>query len=226
MLSCESVCKSYYNRNTNKKFTVLDNCSLTISKGECVGIMGQSGSGKTTLARIFLRLLNPDSGKVFLQGKDITSLKGGDLKAFRSQVQLISQRPESFFDPVFKLGKSLREPLVVFNRYDENSEDRINALLELVKINTAVLDRYPHQVSGGEIQRLSIARALLLNPKVLVLDEPTSMLDVSVQAQILNLLKDIQRANGLTYLLIAHDQAICDFMCNRIMRISSGKLTQ
>ena len=224
MLSCEGICKKYYNRNTNQKFTVLDNCSLQLSEGECVGIMGQSGSGKTTLARIFLRLIEPDAGKVFFEGQDITALKGSALKPFRSQVQLISQRPESFFDPIFKLGKSLREPLKIFNRYDKNSEEQIKELLELVQLNTAVLDRYPHQVSGGEIQRLSIGRALLLEPKVLVLDEPTSMLDISVQAQILHLLKNIQKTNNLTYMLIAHDKDICDFMCNRILHIDNGKL--
>lgn len=226
MLSCDGICKKYYNRNTNQKFTVLDNCSLQLDEGECVGIMGQSGSGKTTLARIFLRLIEPDAGKVFFEGQDITALKGSALKPFRSQVQLISQRPESFFDPIFKLGKSLREPLKIFNRYDKNSEERIKELLELVQLNTAVLDRYPHQVSGGEIQRLSIARALLLKPKVLVLDEPTSMLDISVQAQILHLLKDIQKSNGLTYMLIAHDKAVCDFLCSRVVRIEKGVLKE
>ena len=226
MLSCDGICKKYYNRNTNQKFTVLDNCSLQLDEGECVGIMGQSGSGKTTLARIFLRLIEPDAGKVFFEGQDITDLKGSALKPFRSQVQLISQRPESFFDPIFKLGKSLREPLKIFNRYDKNSEERIKELLELVQLNTAVLDRYPHQVSGGEIQRLSIARALLLKPKVLVLDEPTSMLDISVQAQILHLLKDIQKSNGLTYMLIAHDKAVCDFLCSRIVKIEKGVLKE
>lgn len=226
MLSCDGICKKYYNRNTNQKFTVLDNCSLQLDEGECVGIMGQSGSGKTTFARIFLRLIEPDAGKVFFEGQDITALKGSALKPFRSQVQLISQRPESFFDPIFKLGKSLREPLKIFNRYDKNSEERIKELLELVQLNTAVLDRYPHQVSGGEIQRLSIARALLLKPKVLVLDEPTSMLDISVQAQILHLLKDIQKSNGLTYMLIAHDKAVCDFLCSRIVRIEKGVLKE
>ena len=226
MLSCDGICKKYYNRNTNQKFTVLDNCSLQLDEGECVGIMGQSGSGKTTLARIFLRLIEADAGNVFFEGQDITALKGSALKPFRSQVQLISQRPESFFDPIFKLGKSLREPLKIFNRYDKNSEERIKELLELVQLNTAVLDRYPHQVSGGEIQRLSIARALLLKPKVLVLDEPTSMLDISVQAQILHLLKDIQKSNGLTYMLIAHDKAVCDFLCSRVVRIEKGVLKE
>lgn len=226
MLSCDGICKKYYNRNTNQKFTVLDNCSLQLDEGECVGIMGQSGSGKTTFARIFLRLIEPDAGKVFFEGQDITALKGSALKPFRSQVQLISQRPESFFDPIFKLGKSLREPLKIFNRYDKNSEERIKELLELVQLNTAVLDRYPHQVSGGEIQRLSIARALLLKPKVLVLDEPTSMLDISVQAQILHLLKDIQKSNGLTYMLIAHDKAVCDFLCSRVVKIEKGVLKE
>lgn len=226
MLSCDGICKKYYNRNTNQKFIVLDNCSLQLDEGECVGIMGQSGSGKTTLARIFLRLIEPDAGKVFFEGQDITALKGSALKPFRSQVQLISQRPESFFDPIFKLGKSLREPLKIFNRYDKNSEENIKELLELVQLNTAVLDRYPHQVSGGEIQRLSIARALLLKPKVLVLDEPTSMLDISVQAQILHLLKDIQKSNGLTYMLIAHDKAVCDFLCSRVVRIEKGVLKE
>lgn len=220
MLKCENLCKTY--GNGLNKIIVLNNCNLQLHEGEAVGLMGSSGCGKSTLAKAILRLLNVDSGSIYFQNQDITNKTGKDLHAFRKQVQFISQRPESFFDPIVKLGKSLKEPQRIMQV--KWSEDDIADVLEQVKLGTAILERYPHQVSGGEIQRLSIARALLLRPKMLILDEPTSMLDISVQAQILHLLKDIRQKQQLSYLCIGHDRRVLSFLCDDILTMQQGRI--
>ena len=187
MLKGEKICKSYLDRSSGRYIKILDNVDVNIEDGETVAVMGASGSGKSTLARILLRLEKADSGKIVFDKKDITHMFHSQLREFRKSVQFISQRPESFLDPMMKLDISLREGLNVFSL--PNSEEKIDYFLDVVQLNKSILQRYPHQVSGGEIQRICIARALILEPKMLVLDEPTSMLDISVQAQILNLLK-------------------------------------
>lgn len=222
MLSCENITKKYCDRSTGKQLCILNNCSLSMDSEEIVGLMGKSGCGKSTLARIILRLIPCDSGKIIFNNEDVTDYGFQKLKFFRKNVQFISQRPESFFDPIMPLGKSLREPLAIFDI--RNVDDKIEEMLELVKLNKTLLSRYPHQVSGGEIQRLSIARALLLNPKILILDEPTSMLDISVQAQILHLLKDIQKEKHLSYLFITHDSNVASWFCHRVVRMQAGTI--
>ena len=208
MLKAENIYKTYWDRSAKKE--------------QVVGLMGPSGCGKSTLARILLRLVPLTSGKIIFNGQDITHTSNNKLQDFRKKVQFISQRPESFFDPIITLGKSLMEPLQIFNL--QYSDDEIQSVLELVKLNKALLARYPHQVSGGEIQRLSIARALLLKPQLLILDEPTSMLDISVQAQILHLLKNIQRERNLSYLFIAHDKDVISWMCDEVLMMDAGVL--
>ena len=168
MLEAVEVSKKYWDRSSGRQYDVLQSCSLQIAAGEAVGLMGPSGCGKSTLARVLLRLLPTDSGRIIFQTQDVTQLSQKQLKPFRQQVQFISQRPESFFDPLLKLGASLREPLHIFDLPD--SSEIIEAALATVKLSPALLDRYPHQVSGGEVQRLSIARALLLKPKLLILE--------------------------------------------------------
>ena len=222
MLKAENIYKTYWDRSIKKEQVVLNNCSLEIASGQVVGLMGPSGCGKSTLARILLRLVPLTSGKIIFNGQDITHTSNNKLQDFRKNVQFISQRPESFFDPIITLGKSLMEPLQIFNL--QYSDDEIQSVLELVKLNKALLTRYPHQVSGGEIQRLSIARALLLKPQLLILDEPTSMLDISVQAQILHLLKNIQRERNLSYLFIAHDKDVISWMCDEVLMMDAGVL--
>lgn len=222
MLAAVDIAKSYLDRSTGRNFVLLDACSLQISPGEAVGLAGPSGCGKSTLARILLRLLPCDSGRLLFAARDITTATSSQLRDFRRQVQFISQRPESFFDPMFKLGQSLLEPLTIFSLPED---DRIiGDVLETVKLTDDILDRYPHQVSGGEIQRLSIARALLLQPKLLILDEPTSMLDISVQAQILHLLQAVRKRNNMAFLFIAHDQAIIRYMCDRTLLMKDGRI--
>lgn len=223
MLEAVEVSKKYWDRSSGRQYDVLQSCSLQIAAGEAVGLMGPSGCGKSTLARVLLRLLPTDSGRIIFQTQDVTQLSQKQLKPFRQQVQFISQRPESFFDPLLQLGASLREPLHIFDLPD--SSEIIEAALATVKLSPALLDRYPHQVSGGEVQRLSIARALLLKPKLLILDEPTSMLDISVQAQILQLLKNIRRQEQMAFLFISHDKAVINYMCNRQLYMQEGRIT-
>ena len=223
MLEAVEVSKKYWDRSSGRQYDVLQSCSLQIAAGEAVGLMGPSGGGKSTLARVLLRLLPTDSGRIIFQAQDVTQLSQKQLKPFRQQVQFISQRPESFFDPLLKLGASLREPLHIFDLPD--SSEIIEAALATVKLSPALLDRYPHQVSGGEIQRLSIARALLLKPRLLILDEPTSMLDISVQAQILQLLQSIRQQEQMAFLFISHDKAIINYMCDRQLYMQEGRIT-
>lgn len=217
ILEGRSISKTFHSGLGSRAHTALWEASLCLCRGETLALMGSSGCGKSTLARILMRLIDPDSGKVLFQGKDITHVRGKFLKPFRKSVQMISQRPETFFDPRMRLGDSLLEPLRIFGMVEEKR--RIPRLLEQVKLTDELLSRYPHQVSGGEIQRLSLCRALLLSPQVLLLDEPTSMLDVSVQAQILQILKDLQTEYGLSYLLITHDFEVAQHMCDRIQRM-------
>lgn len=224
MLELKNIHKEYYDRKEKHSFTVLQDCSLQLAPGEILGLMGGSGSGKSTLARILLRLIEADSGSILLDGKDVTKLKGKELLSFRKQVQFISQRPESFFDPTYTLGKSLQEVLEIHSLPYE--EAKLQEIMELVKLKQGLLDRYPHQVSGGEIQRLSLARALLLEPEYLLLDEPTSMLDISVQAQVLQLLKEIHQERKIAYLLISHDRALVEWFCQRRLKLSHGTLVE
>lgn len=192
----------------------LDGVSIQLRRGETLGLMGPSGCGKSTLGRILLRLIAPDRGSIFYCGEEITHWHGKALRPFRKSVQLIAQRPEAFFDPRRTLIQSLLEPLDIFGLPKER--ERLSGLLEQVKLTEELLSRYPHQVSGGEIQRLSLCRALLLQPEVLILDEPTSMLDISVQAQILQILRELRERHGLSYLFITHDREVAEHLCDRI----------
>lgn len=220
MLKAENISKSFIDRSSGKSFRLLQDVSLEIAPGEAVALMGGSGSGKSTLARLLLRLLPCDAGKIYFRGTEITELSGKELAGFRRSVQFISQRPESFLDPRKTLDYSLHEALEVFSL--PYAEEQALEMLDLVKLNAKLLERYPHQVSGGEIQRICLVRALLLEPELLILDEPTSMLDISVQAQILHLLKDIRTQKQIAYLFISHDRLISEWLCDRVVRIEQG----
>lgn len=222
MLEAINICKTFKVHGLKKNYTILDGCNVHIKNGEILGMMGPSGCGKSTFARILLRLLQCDSGKILFNGTDITYTPNSELLGFRKKVQFISQRPESFFDPIMKLGKSFMEPLSIFNIKVSDSD--IDEILNLVKLNKNLLDRYPHQLSGGEIQHLSIARALVLQPEILILDEPTSMLDISVQAQVLQLLKRIHEEKNISYLFISHDKNVVNWFCDRVVYMKDGKV--
>lgn len=221
MLRAEHISK-FFKDEYKREFNIISDCNLEIKTNQILVLMGDSGCGKSTLARCLLRLIDVDKGSISYNGQDITKLKPNKLKVFRKNVQFVAQRPETFFDPMMKLGKSLIEPYIIYNqRYDL---DMIYEYLAQMRLSKNILDRYPHQVSGGEIQRLSIARALLLSPKLLILDEPTSMLDISTQAEIVHLLKAIQLKQKISYLWIAHDRYLLNHVCNDILFMKNGKL--
>lgn len=218
ILECRQVIKTFRSGFRHTSIQVLDRVDLRLCQGETLGLMGPSGCGKSTLARILLRLIPCDEGTVLFQGQDITHLSGQALLPFRRQVQLISQRPETFFDPRWTFQQSLEEPLDIFHIQGDRRA-MVSELLDQVKLTDELLTRRPHQVSGGEIQRLALVRALLLQPKVLVLDEATSMLDISVQAQILQILKEVRQRYHLSCLFITHDRDVAEYMCDRIQTL-------
>ncbi len=211
--------------NLDKSFgdkKILNDINFTLKSGEILSIVGDSGSGKTTLSKIILGLIKPDRGQIIYEGVDLVNLGKKDFKKYRKDIQIISQNPSSFFDPSMKLGRSVIEPLKNFKL--KLDDEKLKDLIEEFKLDEKVLARYPHQVSGGEIQRLSIIRALLLEPKILILDEPTSMLDISVQAQILDILKRIQVDKNMSYIFISHDMEVVEIFSDRVLNLKNSKL--
>ena len=190
---------------------------LTIHRGETVGLVGESGCGKSTLGRTLVRLLEPTSGQILFDGEDITHLKGSQLKPFRARAQFIFQDPYSSLDPRTQVGNSISEGLKLHGVSDKDERQaRVNEMLDLVGLKPSHAGRYPHEFSGGQRQRIGLARALILKPDFVVADEPVSALDVSVQAQVLNLLKELQRELDLTLLFVAHNLAVVEHMSDRI----------
>jgi len=205
----------------------VDGVSFDVMPGETLGLVGESGSGKSTTGYCVLQLLKPTSGSVLFEGTELTALGREDLRRMRREMQIVFQDPYSSLDPRMTVGDIVGEPLIVHgigSRRDRTV--RIRDLLDVVGFNPSYTNRYPHEFSGGQRQRIGIARALALSPKLIVCDEPVSALDVSIQAQILNLLKDLQRDFGLTYLFIAHDLAVIRGMSDRIAVMNRGQLVE
>jgi ABC-type oligopeptide transport system ATPase subunit len=206
----------------------VDGIEFDVQAGETFGIVGESGSGKSTTARLIARLLDPTAGTVRFDGKDITALRGSRLKQVRRELQMVFQDPYSSLNPRRTIGSIVAEPLQI-HRVEPNRAARkraVGELMEMVGLNPEHYNRYPHEFSGGQRQRIGIARALALRPKLLIADEPVSALDVSIQAQVLNLLRELQRRLGLTMVFISHDLSVVRHMCDRIAVMHDGRIVE
>ena len=206
----------------------VDGVSFDVRRGETLGIVGETGCGKSTTARLMMRLLEPSAGSVRFDGQDITALKGSRLKAIRRELQMIFQDPYSSLNPRKTVGSIVGEPFAIHGLHSDRAErrDRVRELLDTVGLNPEHYNRYPHEFSGGQRQRIGVARALALGPKLLIADEPVSALDVSIQAQVLNLLRELQRDMGLTLVLISHDLSVVRHMCDRVAVMNAGKIVE
>lgn len=223
ILQVENLTKEFPN-----KAQALRGLSFELFKGETLGIVGESGCGKSTLGRVLLRLIEPSSGKINFKGENLLSKSNSEMRALRRQIQIVFQDPFASLNPRMTIGEVLREPLEIHSLKNNKQERRERALelLDLVGLRRESIDRYPHEFSGGQRQRVGIARALAVEPELLIFDEPVSALDVSIQAQIINLLVDLQKKLGLTYIFIAHDLRVVEYISDRIAVMYLGEIVE
>jgi peptide/nickel transport system ATP-binding protein len=206
----------------------IDDISFDIAPREIVGLVGESGSGKSTTGRVVLRLEEPTGGEIRFDGHDITTLPARELKAFRRQMQVVFQDPYAALNPRMTVGDFVAEPLIVHGLVTSRSErsDRVAALFKQVGLDPRFMTRYPHEFSGGQRQRVNIARAVAMRPRLIIADEPITALDVSIQAQIINLFQDLQQELGMAYLFIAHDLSMVRYLCHRVAVMLRGRLVE
>jgi oligopeptide/dipeptide ABC transporter ATP-binding protein len=205
----------------------VENVSLALAGGKTLGLVGESGCGKTTVARMILNLLPADAGRILYKGVDICGLSDKDMQPFRKQIQIVFQDPYGSLNPRMTVGQALGEGLRMAGvRGRQPAQERLDRLLELVGMAPAAVDRYPHEFSGGQRQRIGIARALSVEPALIICDEPVSALDVSIQAQIINLLKDLQDRLGLSYLFISHDLNVVGYLCHHVAVMYKGQIME
>jgi oligopeptide/dipeptide ABC transporter ATP-binding protein len=216
-----------FGNKTVKQVKAVDDVSFQIFKGETLGIVGESGCGKSTTGRAILRLIEPTDGEVYFEGKNIATLSQREMRMLRKDLQIVFQDPFASLNPRMKVGEILEEPMINFNLYDRPTRrKKVLDLMDKVGLAASQIDRFPHEFSGGQRQRIGIARALSTNPKLIIADEPVSALDVSIQSQVLNLLTDLQKELGLTYIFISHDLGVVKHFCERIGVMYLGKMVE
>ena len=219
--------KKYFN-TPNRVLHAVDDVTFSLERGKTLGVVGESGCGKSTTGRAILRLHEPTSGEVFFEGKDITKVSNQEMRRLRSQMQIIFQDPFASLNPRKTVSEIIGEPLRLYKVHKSKKEqqDHVLELMELVGLSQRLVNTYPHELDGGRRQRIGIARALAMRPKFIVCDEPVSALDVSIQAQILNLLKQLQHDLGLTYIFITHDLSVVNYFSDEIMVMYLGKVVE
>ena len=232
LLEVENLTKSFsagrdwLGRRT-KWLNAVKGVSFTLERGECLAVVGESGAGKSTVGRMVLRLIEPDSGAVTFDGIDVLATKPKQLRALRQRMQMIFQDPYSSLDPRMTIRDAVAEPLLVHTDKDRATREKEAVeLLDKVGIGSRYLERYPAELSGGQLQRVAIARALTMKPSLIVCDEPVAALDVSVRAQVLNLLRDLQEELGLAYLFVCHDLALVEVIADRVMVMAAGEVVE
>jgi ABC-type glutathione transport system ATPase component len=225
LMEARGVIKEYARHNGVTR--VVDDVSFTIHAGETLGLVGESGCGKTTVARILLRLIEPTAGEVLFEGQPLPPATSAEMRALRRRMQIVFQDPYAALNPRMTVEQILAEPFAIHHEPPaEGLSSRLAELLHSVGLEASALPRYPHEFSGGQRQRINIARAIALRPRFLVLDEPVSSLDVSVGAQVINLLRDLQHKLGLTYLFISHSMPLVRYLCDRVAVLQRGHLVE